>query len=277
MANLKDFLFTTTERFRAAGIESANADAELLVGHHLGLSRGELQAKALVGFEFEPPHLLLEQIDKRVTRIPLQHLIGKAPFRNLVLEVGKGVFVPRPETESVVDIALAAIAGLENPQVLDIGTGSGAIAISIATESGASVKAVEKSSEAAAYASRNIANFAPAIQLVVGDFRELNLGFESFELVVSNPPYIPLSAIPKDVEVREHDPELALYGGEDGLDLIREIIESAWYLLVPGGTLVLEHADGQSDAVCELLLGNWHKVSAHQDATGRYRAVSAVR
>ena len=277
MANLKDFLFTTTERFRAAGIESANADAEILIGHHLGLSRGELQAKALMGTKFEPPQLLLDQIDKRVTRIPLQHLIGRAPFRNFVLEVGKGVFVPRPETESVVEVAIAAVSGLENPRVLDIGTGSGAIAISLASETTAQVKAVEKSREAAAFASRNIASLAPSVELLVGDFRDLDLGFESFDLVVSNPPYIPLSAIPKDIEVRDHDPELALYGGEDGLDLIREIIESARYLLVPGGTLVLEHADGQSDAVCELLLGNWHKVSAHQDATGRYRAVSAVR
>ena len=277
MAKLSQLLKETSERFQAAGIETPAADAELLIGHHLGVSRGELQAMSLLDSDVEVTPALSEMLLKREARVPLQHITGKAPFRNLLLEVGPGVFVPRPETESVVDIALKAISNKPKAKVLDIGTGSAAIAISIATESGASVTAVEKSETATAFARRNIDNFAPQVELLAGDFRELDLGFGVYDLVVSNPPYIPLSAIPKDVEVREHDPDLALYGGEDGLDLIRDIIENATYLLAPGGHLVLEHADGQSDAVCELLLGNWQKVTAHQDATGRYRAVSAVR
>jgi release factor glutamine methyltransferase len=112
---------------------------------------------------------------------------------------------------------------------------------------------------------------------LVGDFREISLEFESYDLVISNPPYIPLNAIPLDPEVRDFDPALALYGGEDGLDLIREIIEHARLLLREGGMLVLEHADGQSDMVCELLLAHWQSVRAHPDSTGRFRAVSAVR
>ena len=277
MANLSELIASTSLRFSEAGIASSEVDAELLLAHHLGVSRGELQAMALTGQKIELTPELERDIQRRAERFPLQHITGTAPFRNFELSVGPGVFIPRPETESVVDIALAKLAGLEGPKVLDIGTGSGAIAIALALESNAEVIAVEASVEAAAFAKKNTEKLAPDVSLLVGDFRDLNLGFESYDLIVSNPPYIPLSAVPVDPEVRDHDPELALYGGEDGLDLIRELIETAWYLLKPGGSLVLEHADGQSDAVCELLLAKWHQVSAHQDATGRYRAVSAVR
>lgn len=277
MVNLSELIATTTRRFSEAGIASSEVDAELLLAHHLGVSRGELLAMALTGKQIELTSELELNIQKRAMRFPLQHITGIAPFRNFELRVGPGVFIPRPETEAVVDVALKQLAGKENPRVLDIGTGSGAIAIALALETTASVTAVEASLDAAEFAKVNIEQLCPEVSLLVGDFRELNLGFDSYDLVVSNPPYIPLSAVPLDPEVRDHDPELALYGGEDGLDLIRELIESAWYLLKPGGSLVLEHADGQSDAVCELLLAKWHEVSAHQDATGRYRAVSAVR
>lgn len=277
MAKLSDLLGETTQLFKSAGIVSAATDAELIVAHHLGLSRGELQAWALSEKSIEPTKELLKDIELRASRVPLQHLTGLAPFRNLELSVGPGVFIPRPETEAVVDIAISKISQLDSPRVLDIGTGSGAIAISIATETQSAVTAVEASAQAHAFAKRNIEKFAPQITLLLGDFRDLELGFGAYDLVISNPPYIPLTAIPLDPEVRDHDPDLALYGGEDGLDMIREIIETSMYLLAPGGSLVLEHADGQSDAVCELLLGSWQQVSAHQDATGRYRAVSATR
>ena len=276
MTSLQSFIKETAERFRVAGILSADVDSELLIAHALRVSRGELQAMALQNSLFKPTPQLLEQINLRASRVPLQHILGKAPFRQLELEVGAGVFIPRPETEAVVDVCLSLIQCLEIPRVLDIGTGSGAIAISIATESNAQVTAIEKSHEAVGHAQRNIGKLAPNVRLLVGDFRDLELGFGEFDLVVSNPPYIPLNAVPLDPEVRDHDPELALYGGEDGLDLIREIIQTAEYLLAPGGSLVLEHADGQSDAVCELLLGKWQKVKAYPDATGRLRTVSAT-
>jgi release factor glutamine methyltransferase len=139
------------------------------------------------------------------------------------------------------------------------------------------VDAIELSDDAARFTLQNIDSSRASVNLLVGDFREIPLEFASYDLVISNPPYIPLSAIPLDPEVRDFDPELALYGGEDGLDLIREIIEHARLLLREGGMLVLEHADGQSDMVCELLLANWQTVRAHPDSTGRLRAVSAVR
>ena len=277
MTSLSQFLAETASSFQVAGIESFQADAETLIAFSLGISRGELQAKVFLDEAFEPSPLLREQIARRSSREPLQHLTGVAHFRNLSLEVGPGVFIPRPETESVVAIALDYLVGLEKPKVLDIGTGSGAIAISIATEAQLEVEAIELSKEAAEFTQRNIAANSASVNLMIGDFRDLKLEFGSYDLVVSNPPYIPLSAIPLDPEVRDFDPDLALYGGEDGLDLIREIIEHSELLLRPGGLLVLEHADGQSDMVCELLLAHWQTVRAHPDSTGRLRAVSAVR
>ena len=277
MTSLNQFLAETAATFQAAGIESFQADAETLIAFSLGISRGELQAKAFLDEAFEPSDLLRQQIARRSRREPLQHLTGVAHFRNLSLDVGPGVFIPRPETESVVAIALEYLANLVEPRVLDIGTGSGAIAISIATEAHLEVDAIELSKVAAEFTNRNIAANEASVNLMIGDFRALALEFGSYDLVVSNPPYIPLSAIPLDPEVRDFDPDLALYGGEDGLDLIREIIEHSQLLLRPGGMLVLEHADGQSDMVCELLLAHWQTVRAHPDSTGRLRAVSAVR
>ena len=267
----------TTARFSAVGIESPEADAEILVAHFLGISRGELSAQVFLNPPVPNFAAFEELVLRRLRREPLQHITAVAHFRHLELKVGPGVFIPRPETESVVQIALDYLKPVVVPRVLDIGTGSGAIAISIATESQAQVTAIEKSAKAAQYARENIASNSAQVDLLVGDFREHDLGFEVFDLVISNPPYIPDSAIPRDPEVRDFDPELALYGGADGLDLIRDIIELAELLLVSGGKLVLEHADGQSDAVCQLLLANWKEVRAHSDSTGRLRSVSATK
>jgi release factor glutamine methyltransferase len=277
MTNLASFLKETAERFRIAGITSYQADAEVLIAHFLDVSRGELLAKAFVGHHFIPNELLLDAIERRSGREPLQHLTGIAAFRNLTLLVGPGVFIPRPETESLVSIAVSFLVSRENPRVLDIGTGSGAIAISLASETGSTVDAIEKSDTAATYARRNIEASGTSVNLLIGDFRELNLDFGGYDLVISNPPYIPQNAVPIDPEVRDYDPELALYGGADGLDLIRELADLSHLLLAPSGMLVLEHADGQSDMVCELLLANWQSVRAHPDPTGRLRSVSAIR
>jgi release factor glutamine methyltransferase len=277
MTKLQSFLEQTADRFAAAGIVSAQVDAELLLSFHLGLSRGELLSKAFMGEEVELGQKLEEMILRRVQREPLQHITGEAFFRGLKLEVGPGVFIPRPETEGVVQIGLDFLAGTMSKKVLDIGTGSGAIAISIAKETDAIVQAVELSTEAAEFTTRNIASNQAAVELFVSDFRDLQLQFSSYDLVISNPPYIPQDAIPIDPEVRDFDPELALYSGPDGLDAIREIIESALLLLRPGGMLVLEHAEGQSDQICELLLGDWQEVRVHPDPTGRLRSVSAIR
>lgn len=277
MTKLQGFLEQTANRFAVAGIVSAQVDAELILAFHLGISRGELLSKAFIGDEFSPDSELETMIARRERREPLQHITRQAFFRGLELEVGPGVFIPRPETEAVVQIGLNFLAGKENPRVLDIGTGSGAIAISIATESAATVQAIEMSAAAAEFTARNISSNRAEVELFVSDFRSLQLEFSSYDLVISNPPYIPLGAVPVDPEVRDYDPDIALYSGEDGLDIIREIIELALLLLRPGGMLVLEHADGQSDQICELLLGDWQEVRVHPDPTGRLRSVSAIR
>lgn len=277
MTNLRSFLEETARAFKLAGIESYQADAEQLIASALGISRGELIAQTFFDTSFTPSSELQEAIERRANREPLQHITSAAHFRRLELEVGPGVFVPRPETESVAQLGIDFLLGKAGARALDIGTGSAAIAIALATETSARVEAVEKSELAAEYARRNITRHGGGVNLAVGDFRELKFDLGVYDLVISNPPYIPNAAVPLDPEVRNYDPELALYGGEDGLDLIREIIELGQLLIKPGGLLVLEHADGQSDMVCELLLANWQNVRAHPDPTGRLRAVSATR
>lgn len=266
-----------------ADVPNAKADAHWLICHAAGISKSELLHRMSFDLGLQPEQIksLMFSLDKRLQRIPLQHITGKASFRMLELSVGPGVFIPRPETEGVAQLGIDYLKSLaRSGVVLDIGSGSGAIAIALATEvPGARVIAVEASEDAAKYTAANIAQWAPAVELRVGEFQDHVLDLaEQLDLVISNPPYIPTDAVPIDPEVRDHDPDLALYGGSDGLDLIREIIQTAPILLKPGGMLVLEHADGQSDAVCQLLLDEgFSKVSAQSDLSQRLRSVTAIR
>ena len=262
-----------------AGVVSAAAEAELLMCHLLKISRGELVTQLVLDRELQAPDGYFDLVEVRCTRVPLQHITGKAPFRSIELKVGKGVFIPRPETEQVVQVAIDFLALLPGqPKALDIGTGSGAIAISIAKETHARVTAIELSRDAAEFARANIEALKVDVELLEGDFMELIGNLPQFDLIISNPPYIPASMVPVDLEVRDYDPALALYGGEDGLDVVRDLAASTKLILREGGLLVLEHADGQSDSICELLLeNNWRSVQVHPDPTGRLRAVSATR
>ena len=287
-ATLELLLQTATQRFESAGIEQAAVDAELLLAHVLGCSRGELVAKVFMGESAEPEtaDAFEAAVLRREKREPLQHITGKAYFRNLELAVGRGVFVPRPETEMVAGLGIDALRAVATPDsssgpiAVDLGTGSGAIALSLATEvPHATVFAVEKSEDAMPFTRRNFEAYGLGAQLIHGDltdaFQELN---GKVSVVVSNPPYIPNQMIPRDVEVRLFDPDLALYGGDDGMDVMHSVSATAMRLLVPGGTLVVEHADSQSAQVCELLENSgWRQVRAHRDLTGRDRAVTAVR
>lgn len=275
-------------RFQAAGIESYQADTELVIGHVLGLSRGELASAAIIGREVSTAEAaeLETAVARRAAREPLQHITGVAHFRNLELSVGPGVFTPRPETEFVAQLGIDALhasvdESTPSPIAVDLGTGSGAIALSLATEVPESrVFAVEKSEAAYPYTERNFARYGKAnATVVLGDladaFGDLN---HRVSVVVSNPPYIPTDAIPRDLEVRLHDPDLALYGGEDGMSVIRLVSLTARRLLVEGGTLVIEHADSQGSQVSQLLLADgWLEVQSHKDLTGRDRAVTAIR
>ncbi|MCX8529306.1 MAG: peptide chain release factor N(5)-glutamine methyltransferase [Rhodoluna sp.] len=277
---LSELLDRGTRAFEAAEIESARVDAELIVAFVLGVSRGELQAKVIMGESLEDTAKVDEFFERRAAREPLQHLTGEAYFRNLTLKVGKGVFVPRPETELLTQLAIDAAAKSESPIVIDLCAGSGAIGIAIATElTEAKVFAVEKSEDAYPYTKANYEALAPHATLILGDavdaFQELN---GTVQVVVSNPPYIPAAMVPIYPEVALHDPALALYSGDDGLDLIRLISKRAQQLLIPGGTVAMEHADMQSEAVVQLLLADgWREVIDHKDFNGRPRAVTAIK
>jgi release factor glutamine methyltransferase len=277
------------ERFESVGIDSALPDAELLAGHLLGLSRGGVQAQILMGASLTEKQAeeLANLYGRRLTREPLQHITGLAYFRQLELRVGKGVFVPRPETEFVAQLAIDAIdaaiaSGAAEPIAIDLGTGSGAIALAMATERASTkIYAVEKSPDAFPFTQANFAKYADQCDatLIQGDladaFQELN---GTVSVVASNPPYIPLQMIPRDEEVRLHDPALALYGGEDGMSVIHLVSATAKRLLVDGGALIIEHADSQSEQVSQLLLADgWRDVRAHKDLTDRYRAVTAIK
>ncbi|THJ66192.1 peptide chain release factor N(5)-glutamine methyltransferase [Arthrobacter echini] len=275
---MEDALRAAEQQLREAGVPSPRVDAELLAAHLLGVSRGRLQALVLTGIP--APEGFEELVGERAARVPLQHLTGTAFFRRVELSVGPGVFVPRPETESVAQLAIDRALGMERPRIVDLGTGSGAIAAAIADEvPGAEVHAVELSELALAWAARNLEPFG--VHLTQGDLATaLPEQDGSFDVVVSNPPYIPVGAVPVDPEVAEHDPEEALYGGGmDGLDLPRAAATTAARLLGPGGYFVMEHAETQAADVADFLerMGSWTAVTTHQDLTDRDRATSAVR
>ncbi|WP_442908653.1 peptide chain release factor N(5)-glutamine methyltransferase [Homoserinibacter sp. YIM 151385] len=269
----------------AAGIGAPEVDAELLLAHVLGLSRGQVQAKALVDapVDAEQAFQAIEAVERRASREPLQHITGRAPFRHLELSVGPGVFVPRPETELTAQIALDALLAVPSPSPLavDLGTGSGAIALALATEAPhARVIAVENQTAAFVWAKQNAREQgAENLRLVFDDLaRALPELDGQVDVVVSNPPYIPAAAIPRDPEVRLHDPETALYGGADGLDVVRALSVRAHALARPGGALVIEHGEPQGAEIRAILEADgWRATATHRDLLGRDRVTTASR
>jgi release factor glutamine methyltransferase len=282
---LRDLVEHAAKRFEEAGIDSAIVDAELLAGHVIGLTRGGIQSEMIRCAEIDDANaeILTELYGRRLSREPLQHITGRAYFRNLELIVGKGVFVPRPETEFVAQLAIDALRSIaaETPLAVDLGTGSGAIALAMATEvTNSKIYAVEKSSAAMAFTSQNFEKYGSAnTTLVQGDLADAFVELDGrVSVVASNPPYIPSAAVPRDIEVKLHDPELALYGGEDGMQVMHLVSATAKRLLHAGGSLVVEHADSQATQVSQLLLADgWRQVRSHKDLTGRDRAVTAIK
>jgi len=269
----------------AAGVPAARVDAELLLGHVLSLSRGEVQAKAVTeaAVSSDDAVTIARLVERRAAREPLQHITGRAPFRGLNLAVGPGVFVPRPETELVAQYAIDALREVATPEPIgvDLGTGSGAIALALATEVGhARVFAVEVSPLAFIWARQNfreqgVTNARVVLADLADALPELN---GTVDVVISNPPYIPTGAIPRDPEVRLFDPELALYGGDDGLDVVRHVSTTARRLLHSGGLLVLEHGEVQAAQIAALLTADgWTAIAHHRDLLGRDRATTALR
>lgn len=286
-STVAETLLEISNMLAEAGIEPG-ADAELLLGHVLGESRGRVQALAIMGTQLsaEDRAVALDLASERASRVPLQHLTGRAAFRGIELEVGPGVFVPRPETETVTQFAIDALVNVANhlPVAVDLCTGSGAIALALANEVPvARVWAVEKSPEAHAWALRNVARLGDGrVELLLGDVTDATQLLPELlgrvNVLVSNPPYVPTGMVPRDPEVRDHDPALALYGGADGLDLVRVISKVGLELVAPGGSIVLEHAEGQGATIRALLTADgWRAPSTHQDLTLRDRVTTALR
>jgi len=270
-----------TDKLSTAGVVSPSVDAELLGCFVLGVSRSELIMLSLSNQLFPANKVsdYLSSVTRRERREPLQHITGIAAFRHLELEVGPGVFIPRPETEQLVELAIGHIKGIEKPMVIDLCSGSGAIAIALSTElAGAEVYSVELSEQAYDFLQHNYQKYG--LDPSRSRNEDLATAFDELEgkldLVISNPPYIPNSAVPIDLEVQLHEPRLALYGGEDGLDVIRRISARAMCLLKPSGLLLIEHADSQALAISELLLTDgWLEVASSQDLAGKDRMISA--
>jgi release factor glutamine methyltransferase len=282
---LRTALRDATSRLSAAGVESAEHDARALAVHALGLAKpgdllwvDALDQTSAAAYE--------DLVTRRESRVPLQHLVGTVGFRYLELEVGPGVFVPRPETESVVQWAVDAVAreGWTSPLLVDLCTGSGTIAFALANEvSGAVVHAVERDPGALAWTRRNaerrVAAGDPEVVLHLGSVEDALGELDgTVDLVASNPPYVATTEqhIP-DPEVVDHDPAIALWAGEDGLDVVRLVEQAARRLLRPGGLVVVEHSDRQGLSCPEVFTqaGGWTEVEDHQDLTGRDRYTTA--
>ncbi|MDT4997815.1 MAG: release factor glutamine methyltransferase [Pseudonocardiales bacterium] len=268
-------LADATRRLADGGIDTPRVDAELLLAHALGVARSRLVLlDAVPGLEAAR---FTAALDRRAAREPLQYITGTAPFRRVQVAVGPGVFVPRPETELLVDAVLPALTGADEPVLVDLCAGSGALALAIADEVPATaVYAVEGCGDALVWLQRNAAD---RVHVVAADVRRPLL----LELcgrvsaVVSNPPYVPDATV-VSAEVRQ-DPSAAVFAGADGLRLIPAVIARAAELLRPGGVLALEHDESQADAVPALLhaSGGWAGVEDHHDLAGRPRYARAVR
>ncbi len=267
-----------TQRLADAGVPSPRFDAEELAAFVHGVKRGELHAVADADFDAR----YWEAVARREAREPLQHITGRAFFRYLELHVGPGVFVPRPETESVVGWAIDAVRAMDvvEPLIVDLCTGSGAIALALAQEVPRSrVHAVELDEGALQWARKNVEG--SRVVLHHGDaltaLPELD---GQVDLVISNPPYVPLTGWEYVApEARDHDPSLALFSGEDGLDTIRGIERTAHRLLRPGGVVVVEHADTQGGQVPWIFTEErgWADAADHPDLNNRPRFATARR
>ena len=278
--DLRAAVRAAASRLAEAGVPSPEADAVALAAHLMKVSVADVQKAMVLGGVV--PAAYQELVTERAARVPLQHLTGRAGFRRLELSVGPGVFVPRPETELVAGLAIDAALELESPVVVDLCTGSGAIALAVADEvPTARVHAVELGREAHAWAERNVADTGLPVDLRLGDATEAFPELDgTVDIVVSNPPYIPIGMVPLEAEVRDHDPELALYGGSaDGLAIPLAVAGRAAELLRPGGLLVMEHADSQGVSLQTALrrTGLWATVADHDDLSGRPRATTAIR
>jgi release factor glutamine methyltransferase len=280
-ARLRHAVDEATAALAAAGVASPRLDAEELAAHQAGTDRGLLFLGAAPGDDFFVGYDAL--IAARSRRVPLQHLTGTAPFGPLTLQVGPGVFVPRPETESLLEWS-AAQELPHNPVIVDLCTGSGALALALSRHwPQGRVIGIEASGEALDYARRNAVG--TPVELHHADVTEHGLLAEldgRVDLVVANPPYIPDGA-ELEPEVAEYDPKRALFGGPDGMTVIAAVVALAARWLRPGGLCVVEHDDSTSGETVECFRGTeafdgvFDEIVARRDLAGRPRFVTARR
>ncbi len=312
MKTLREILREGKQRLEAASISPV--DAELLLAHLLGVGRMELHSRQVISEEKlsseemqELDARFQELISERIDSIPVQYLTGEAAFRHLLLAVGPGVLIPRPETEGLVELALQWLEGESSRDygsdesrdasflgaaqrskrfsVVDLGAGSGAIALSIAIEAFergilTSVVAVEDSLDAIPWLERNIATCLEKypeqldIRLVQKPVSEALIGVRC-DLIVSNPPYIPLGeTLPADVS---NEPDRALFGGVSGIETPLHFAQEAARLLKPGGALFMEHFEGQGEMLAREMAKDFESLTGHDDLNGRGRYISGVR
>lgn len=276
-ATLRSALADAELRLQACGVESARHDVEEIAAYLLGCTRGQLVTR-LTG---PVPVAFADLVGHRGDRIPLQHITGRAGFRHEVLAVGPGVFIPRPETEVVAGWAIDLAGSMQRDSrrcvVVDLCAGSGAIAAAVAGElPWTEVHAVEADPAAIPWLRHNLRKTSVFVhhQDVDGCLPEMG---DEVDVAISNPPYIPDGSVPVDPEVARYDPPRALWGGPDGLDVIRTVASTAARLLRPGGVAVVEHADTQAEGALAVFAaaGCWTEIEDHRDLAGRDRFVTA--
>jgi release factor glutamine methyltransferase len=260
-----------------AGIDSARYDAEELAAHLAGTERGRLTLLETPGDEFFGRYR--DMVAARTQRVPLQHLTGTAAFGPVTLHVGPGVFIPRPETEAILEWTTAQPLPAR-PVIVDLCTGSGALALALAQHRPAArVIGIDDSDAALAYARRN--SEGTAVELVRADVSAPGLLPEldrQVDLVVANPPYVPAD-VAVEAEVAQHDPPHAVFGGSDGMAVIAAVVGLGGRWLRPGGLLAVEHDDTTSPQTVKLIeaTGLFDDIQARQDLAGRPRFVTARR
>jgi release factor glutamine methyltransferase len=272
-------------KFALRQVGGEEIDAEILLAHTLGITRMELHNAVLVErtlaaiSDISVIHDHYDAaINRRVKGEPVQYITGKAYFADLELEVGAGVFIPRPETELMIEPILKHINNLQQGavSVVELGAGSGALSIAIAAQSEkARVIAVEKSEAALEWLKRNISRNEVEVRVIHSDVVDALIDVKC-DVVMANPPYVPSNEVlPR--EVVDFEPHIALFGGSDGLSAPRDFIAAAARLLKSGGLLVLEHGEEQSAALVSAMSDNFLEVIAHHDLNDRPRWISAIR
>jgi release factor glutamine methyltransferase len=278
----KEFLRNGKEQLSAAGYPEV--DAEHLLAHVLGISRMDLHnplavenAIVAIGDTTLIEENFWKLLDRRCAHEPLQYLTGIAYFRYLEIEVGPGVLVPRPESELLVEAALGEIQKRTGPiSVIDLGAGSGALTLAIATEAPHThIIAVERDPAAAQWLRKNVARISEDVRIIEEDVATALDGVKC-DVVIANPPYIPNEQeLPRDVA--EHEPAVALFGGTDGMEVPRRFILAASRLLKSGGFLAIEHHESHSEAIAQAMDSEYLEVKLHKDLAGRPRFTTGVR